>query len=897
MRFTHLLRGTASIAVLAALATAAHAQDQTSPTTGQEVAVEEDEDANTVDEIVVTAQRREQSLQDVPVVVTALSEQLLEDTGVRDIKDLQILTPGLTVTSTTSESVTTARIRGVGTVGDNPGLESSVGVTIDGVYRPRNGVGFQDLGELQRIEVLKGPQGTLFGRNTSAGVINVITKEPEFEFGSEAELTFSNFGGVGGGASMTGPIVPDLLAGRLYVARRTRDGFYDVRTGEGPRTLTEDQDQDFVTIRGQLLLAPSSEVSVRMIADWSKRDEFCCAAVQIRQPAAGGVAPLMDALATDTGFANPARPYDRIAYSNRDTNQNIEDGGVSVEANVDLPWLGSTLTSITAVRRWDNVAGQDIDFSTVDVLYRPANGTFGSEFNTLSQELRLAGSTDRIDWLIGGFYVSEGLDRNDTYVYGADYEAFASNIIAGNVLGLATRPTNRGGLGLPLGPSTAPSNTTFISEVTAAPFGSNYPATGVSALDQYDQTTHSAALFTHNIVRLTDAFDVVVGLRYTMERKELISNYRSPNPGVGCAGLQAAAVPGSAAQTRLVTALIRRGVPAAAFANPAAAGALIRTAIGASCLIWANPLHNGRQTYQEIEENEWSGTAKATYRFNDDIMAYASYARGYKAGGFNLDRTQSATGQQRAASGIIPVDDTSFPAEKVDSYELGAKTTWLGGSLLLNATAFHQTFDNFQLNTFLGTSFIVESIPEVTSKGVDADMVWFSPIDGLTLQGGVTYADTKYGNFTAADLGSVDRFAPLSLLPGSRISFAPQWSGSLSGTYEREFGGLLARFNLGAKYVSSYNTGSDLLPAKEQEGFTMLNGRVALGPSDERWSIELWGQNLTDEEYMQVAFNAPLQGSAFPTNIPFYDPAFDNQTYNAFLGQPRTYGITLRVEY
>ena len=133
------------------------------------------EGGRSIETIVVTAQKREQSLQDVPIVVTAVSEQLLQDTGVKDIKDLTLLTPGLIVTSTSNESVTTARIRGIGTVGDNPGLESSVGVVIDGVYRPRNGVSFGDLGELERIEVLKGPQGTLFGKNTSAGVINVVS--------------------------------------------------------------------------------------------------------------------------------------------------------------------------------------------------------------------------------------------------------------------------------------------------------------------------------------------------------------------------------------------------------------------------------------------------------------------------------------------------------------------------------------------------------------------------------------------------------------------------------------------------------------------------------------------------------------------------------------------------
>ena len=145
MRFSQVLRASASAVVLSAMfAGAAYAQDA-------------EADEATVDAIIVTAQKREQSLQDVPIVVTAVGEQQLEDAGVKDIKDLTVLTPGLLVTSTSSETVTTARIRGVGTVGDNPGLESSVGVVIDGVYRPRNGVGFGDLGEMERIEVLPRP--------------------------------------------------------------------------------------------------------------------------------------------------------------------------------------------------------------------------------------------------------------------------------------------------------------------------------------------------------------------------------------------------------------------------------------------------------------------------------------------------------------------------------------------------------------------------------------------------------------------------------------------------------------------------------------------------------------------------------------------------------------------
>ena len=151
-RFATSRRGIAGLAAFAAiLSGVAWAADSAGPPT--------------LTEIIVTAQKRQQNLQDVPVSVVALSGEELQDAGVKDIKNLQVLTPGVTVTSTTSENVTTARIRGIGTVGDNPGLESSVGVVIDGVYRPRNGVGFGDLGEIDRIEVLEGPQGELFGKN------------------------------------------------------------------------------------------------------------------------------------------------------------------------------------------------------------------------------------------------------------------------------------------------------------------------------------------------------------------------------------------------------------------------------------------------------------------------------------------------------------------------------------------------------------------------------------------------------------------------------------------------------------------------------------------------------------------------------------------------------------
>ncbi len=838
MRFTQVLCGTASAVVLAGLSVASVAQAQETETL-------------TVDSIVVTAQKREQNLQDVPVVVTAVSAKLLQDTGVKDIKDLTILTPGLTVTSTTSEASTTARVRGVGTVGDNPGLESSVGVVIDGVYRPRNGVSFGDLGEMERIEVLKGPQGTLFGKNTSAGVINIVTKEPEFGFGASAEATVGNFNAHGLAASVTGPLFgSETLAGRLYVAARERDGYNDVVTGKGPSDRKQDQDQGFYTVRGQLLFVPNDEATFKIIADYTKRDENCCGAVQIRT---GGTAAILNLVSGQTALAGTADPYARVAYSNRGAPSSIEDKGVSLEGKIDLP-IGQ-LTSITAVRNWRTDNGQDSDFTTADLTYRNKDGTNFSEFTTYTQELRLAGKTGKLDWLVGTFLADEQLDNGANFRFGNDYEQYLGRLLsrsAANPAGIAN----------------------FVSILTGrAPNTTFTPGQGL--LDTYHQRAKTVALFTSNTYQFTDAFSLTAGLRYSYDSKKLDSYQTNTDGGVGCGVALSAA-----GQARI-----------ASIVGAANAG----TVIGNLCLPWANPLFNGRGTHQERKDKEWSGTVKAAYRFSPEVFSYASYARGYKGGGFNLDRAQSSNGLPTGAVGVIPVLDTSFPGEFVDSYEIGLKNTLFNRTILLNFTGFYQKFTDFQLNSFLGTSFKVVSVPEVTSRGVDADFLWFTPIHGLTVQSGFTYADTKYGKQAIPN----DTTGALSQLPGHRLSLAPKYSGSGSLTYEHPVGAnLKARFNIGAKYSSDYITGSDLLKPKTQKAYTVVNARIGIGSQDERWTAELWSQNLLNEKYTQVGFNGFLQGSSglSATNAT-YVPANDTITYDAFLGAPRTYGVTLRSKF
>lgn len=812
-------RTCASAAVLSfALAGVASAQTPSGAPTGPTAAASGGTTSSTtLSDIVVTAQKREQSLQDVPIVVTVAGAQLLQDSGVRDIKDLTVLTPGLLVTSTSSEASTTARIRGIGTVGDNPGLESSVGVVIDGVYRPRNGVGFGDLGELSRVEVLKGPQGTLFGKNTSAGVINILTAQPSFRFGANAEFTAGAYGEVGGSAAVTGPLIADKLAGSLFFAQRTRDGFSDVDVGKGPRNVTEDFNRNFYTVRGQLFYTPTDSLSARLILDYSRRSEDCCVGQQIID---GPTAPLIRALAAPSqGLLIPPDPLRRLSFANRSSGQAIQDGGASLEINYKVPGLdGAKLTSVTAVRDWQFIQGQDADFTSADIIYRPQNGDQQTQFQQFSQELRLGGAYGKLEYTVGVFYAHELLKQNTTLLFGNDFGTYAGALLTA---------------GFPAG--------TPAATLAAVRGIANLSKGGQGQKDLFKQDDETFAIFTNNTYHLTDKIDLTAGLRYTTDDKSLSARYSNTDGGPSCAAVNNPA--------SLLFALAPTLCQSAAFANPR---------------------FNGLSNDRSRSEDAVTGTAKISYRFNPQYLSYVSYSRGYKSGGYNLDRVVA-----RDATGYAPVLDTSFPGEFADSYELGLKTTLLDRKLLLNGALFYQEFSNFQLNAFNGLYFTVLSVPLVKSAGADVDVLW-RPMRGLTVQGGLTYANTRYPISDNTVL-----VAP-SLLPGQRLSLAPLVSLSTSVTYERPVtDDLLARFNVGLKFNTDYNTGSDLNPVKRQGDYAVVDARIGIGPRDKRWSAELWSQNLFDEGYYQVVYDAPFQAGS----------------YQAFLGQPRTSGVTLRARY
>ena len=408
--------------------------------------------------------------------------------------------------------------------------------------------------------------------------------------------------------------------------------------------------------------------------------------------------------------------------------------------------------------------------------------------------------------------------------------------------------------------------------------------------DVYNQNSESFAAFTHNIVHLTDRLDLTLGLRYTNETKTfdaLLGNDNTICP-----------------QNRaLLSGLL--GVPALA----GLAGGLISL----SCQGNSTSEIDGLTLNDKRNEEEVTGTAILSYKPTDDLLVYGSYSRGYKGGGFNLDRSglTGASGAGVIAGPLVAgnVANLQFAQETVNSYEIGAKYGTREFSFGLSA--FRQEFSNFQLNTFNGSVFLVQNInacstdlaggdrdasaatgvcdPDDVKYGVVAQGVELessiNPTRYLSFTAGLTYADTTYENNLIGNDNGSPLDPALRLLPNDNLSNAPEITATASASWTPPLGnsGFSGLAYMNVRTVGDYNTGSDLLYGKEQDGFTLVNARLGVRAPDNQYSVEVFAQNLFNVDYTQVAFNTPFVAS--------------QQTYSAFLAEPRTYGITVRAGF
>ena len=675
----------------------------------------------------------------------------------------------------------------------------------------------------------KGPQGTLFGKNTVAGVIQVTTARPSFTFGGDAQVTVQNYNGWSGAASVTGPLVGDVLAGRLYFADTQRDGYVPVISFAGT-PLPNQYDEHVYTVRGQLLYQPNNDFNINFIGDYTARNDHCCAALGYQT---GFPATLQNTFFPGT-IIDPVTRTNLTAVLNESDVEHIHDGGLSAEARWTTPWLNNAkLVSITAWRDWRDQTNGDADYTGADLVN--ANGG-SQQFQQFSQELRYSGDAGRLSWLVGGFYSHENLDVVAPLQWGVNLGDYLNILTAS--------PGCPAGLLVCFGlvPSQA------------------FPA-GQGTLDTYHQTEQSFAFFTQDDFHITDRLTFTAGVRFTSEHKSLYTLYNITDTSGTCALFESVLGP----------------------ATP-------------KILCLANPAFRDLATQQAFTENPITGTAKLTYRFSDTAMAYAAYSRGNLVGGFNLAEVTTNNNTSNT-----PELNTFFPAEDVDAFEIGSKLQFLGHRLLTTAEVFYQKYHDFQLNAYTGTEFLEQTIPDARTAGVEADAYLRASRD-IMLNAGVTYADTVYPN-TAANQAALGNNVPgsplyqatdLFRLPGSHLSFAPEWSLVGGATFSHEvLNGLRFTATADVKYQSPYNTGSDHDPVKTQPAYALVDGRIGIGSANGAWVAELWATNLFNQRYSQAAFDGVVQTFSVPQ--PSSNPALNN--YDYFPGQPRFWGVTVRVKY
>jgi iron complex outermembrane receptor protein len=366
-----------------------------------------------LEEIIVTAQKRSESLQDVPVAITAFSSNTIQEAGINDANDLAIMTPSLNANVNSSPFTTRLTIRGIGTAQADPALEPSVGMFVDGVFMSRSGLGTSDLTDIERIEVLQGPQGTLYGKNANAGAINIITKRPNLdEFEGYLEASAGNYGMGKLTATASAP-VGDTVAYRLSANMHQRDGYYDNAGG-----VDDQNDADDWNLQGKLQWAPSDRLNMLLSAAHVERDTTCCGADSTQGDT------VQQELLNQGLSQDKNDPYDyKVATDHQDA-FSMESDLVSLHVDYDIGW--GSITSITAWNDYEYSTSIEADRSEMDLLYVPNDHNEGDSF---SQELRVdASHGNNIDYQFGLFYYEQTTQRGNkspVLVVGEDFITIA----------------------------------------------------------------------------------------------------------------------------------------------------------------------------------------------------------------------------------------------------------------------------------------------------------------------------------------------------------------------------------------------------------------------------------------------------------------------------------------
>ena len=859
------------------------------------VALAQDQDAaqeaDNVDSnvIIVTASKRETTLQEIPIAVSVTSGEDIEDAQVRDLIDLQTLVPSLRVSQLQSSANTNFIIRGFGNGANNPGIEPSVGVFIDGVYRSRSAAQIGDLPNIQRVEVLRGPQSTLFGKNASAGIISIVTERPQFDFGGSLEASYGNFDAIVLKGSVTGPITETIafsIAGNL----NKRDGYaQDLNLG------IDFNNRDRYGFRGQLLWEPSSDLSFRLIGDYDKIDENCCVAANIRENPA-----ITTALRFASGDVRPIEANDPFSYrirNNLPSENVIENYGASLQGDWNIGDL--TLTSITAYREVRSFTNQDSDFTSADLIGQNAATT---AIDTFTQELRIASDFDGpLNFLLGGYYFDEKIDFQNDLSFGADFRNYASALIGAGTGGALNASSLEATLGVP--------QNTFFRQ-------------GQGIFENWKYANDSFSIFGQVDLKPTDRLTFTFGFNYTEDKKRVTSDVTSTDvfssldlvgigntlitqQGIATTVGQLLRLPGpaTAAQVGAFAAANPAGFAqvqagSAAFARANNLNPAVNPLLGLRSLQFLPPFLNYPNAVESgrTKDDDFSYTLRANYEITDNVNVYATYATGFKATSFNLSRdsrpsaavfTPGSPVNSPAASPIrtaglalpnLTTGSRFAGPESSEVYEVGLKAQW--PLVAFNIAVFQQSIKGFQSNVFTGTGFALANAGEQSTFGIEFDGT-VRPTEGLNLFVAFTYLNPTYDDFRNSAVGDLTGTTPASI---------PALSASMGGAYTYEFDG-------GTKFTvrGDYSYESDVQIVEGLPGFGAQAQAIARQfrrqvdlvsvsatlELTNGFEISAWARNLLDDRYITTVFDSVAQ----------------SQSISGYPSQPRTYGGTVRFKF
>ncbi len=823
-----------------------------------------------MEEVVVTATKRAESIQDVPMSVSVVSGEVLERAEVRDLLDLQSVVPSLRVPQFQNSIQTNFVIRGFGNGANNPGIEPSVAVFVDGVYLSRSQARISDLPNIQQIEVLKGPQSTLYGKNASAGVISVTTKAPEFESRGSVEVGFGNYSQESVRAFYTGPL-SDSVAFSLSGTSLSRDGYFDnVPTG------TDFNNRNRWSTRADFLIQ-GDDSELRVILDYDEIDEVCCGTANlVNGPAGFALAPL--SVVPGQAYI-PEDAFNFKHFGNFDTINKGENKGVTVDYKTSIGDID--VRSITAYRdSYFNQPLGDVDFTGADVI---GNSTGETEIKTFTQEFRLTGTAGNADWLLGGFYFDESIDFENGIEFGSQWRNYINLTVGGG--DLAAGEAALGGLEALLGYTPG----TFLAD-------------GDGVLETATQDNESYSVFGQVTFPLSSKTNLTVGLNYLNDEKEITLSQENND---GFSNLSLRGEDGITALTNLayVGGLAALGIPPLTDPTDLVYLQTVAATAAAIAPTDSNPFV-GFEALQFLPqvlgipnaaEPGTSNDSKTTYTvslshaYSDDLNFYATYGTGFKGTSWNLSRDSRPTVQERdgilSAGGVLPnnltIGTRLASPEEAQTIEFGAKYSADWGTL--NAAIFDQSIEGFQSNAFLGTGFSLTNAGKQSSKGVELDLM-VRASEALTIALSATYLDPIYDDFTGAQLnGQPADFTGLTPAGVHELSL------SAVATYNFNISGMDGFIQADYQYDSAVdiNGGGDLSNnniALGSRGFRerevrMINASFGLTRGD--WDLRIWGRNLTNDEWLITWFPAVAQTGSL-TGYP---------------NQPRTYGATLRRNF